>query len=439
MNNSENKTQLILSDQDQIRFRNWLELNIESITWEGRYTTEFDKFWNLLFPYDVSISEQFDKLRYSKALIKAGPLIAWFQWLIEKMTCYIFLYTNLSIREIALYSSQSESEIGLVLRDFFVQRFPHMEENFNEQFHMGTITSDQLDLTFAKLQKELDLPELLRGSLEDDIMTSLELTLYNDWNNLYSNIAKQDEKKQLDINKIKTKATFDKQIKFLWELGVLFMLGGLIILGLKFGNKWYEDYLIDKITIFEPNFFWLDKSLSFKKITPVPLQDIELNYKELESLEALENKNVFEKENTNSRFEVESDVILTSVDALPRDFTTAELEQSEYEELRKGGYRNSRYGRQKAYRVMVTTAEAKSVVGKLSKMLKNYGVEQADNVRPGTQIPGGYYFNLYVPRKLLKDFLSNVSAVEEAQILESKTRFGGPVGMNKVFIWIKTI
>lgn len=439
MENNKNNTQVILTEENQKRFRSWLELNVESITWEGRYTNEFDSFWNLLFPNDISISEQFAKLRYSKLSINSGPLISWFQWLTEKMTCFTFLNLGISIKEISYHSCQSHSEVGLVLRDFFVQHFPHMEESFNDQFHMGTITSEQLDLTFAKLKHDLQLPDLLRGSFEDDIMTSLELTLYNDWNTLYDDIVKKDEKKQLDVNKIKNKATFDKQIRFLWELGVLFMLGGLIILGLKFGNKWYENYLIDKITLFEPNFFWLDKSLTFKQVDPLQSQNIELNYKELESLEALENQNVFDKDDTSSRFDVESDVILTSVDALPRDFTTAELEQSEYEELRKGGYRDSRYGKQKAYRVMVTTAEARDVVVKLNKMLSNYGVKQVDNVKPGTQIPGGYYFNLYVPRKLLKDFLSNVSAVEEAQILESKTRFGGPLDMNKVFIWIKTI
>lgn len=439
MKKIDNAIDLILTDENQVRFRNWLELNIESITWEGRYTTEFDLFWNHLFAGDSLLSEQFAKLDYSMAIIQSGPIISWFQWMTEKFICYCFIYTNLSIREIALHSSRSESVIALILREFFVQRFPHLEDGLNDYFHMGTITSAQLDLTFKTLQKSLQLSDLLRGSLEDEIMTNLELTLYDDWNVLYEDVVKQGKEKQLNIEKIKHKASVDKQIKFIWELSILFLLGGLIILGLKFGNKWYEDYLIDKITLLEPNFFWLDKSLSFKEISPTEADGIELNYKELESLEALENRNVFSDDEKTTRFEVESDVILTSVDALPRDFTAAGLEQSEYEELRKGGYRDTRYGRQKAYRVMMTTAEAKLVVNQLSEMLEKYGVKKADNVRPGTQIPGGYYFNLYVPRKLLKGFLSSVSAVEDAQILESKTRFGGPFGMNKVFIWIKTI
>ena len=76
----------------------------------------------------------------------------------------------------------------------------------------------------------------------------------------------------------------------------------------------------------------------------------------------------------------------------------------------------------------------------VGQMLDEYGIKQVDNVKPGTEIPGGIYFNLFVPRNELKRFLKQVSSFEdESTILESKTVFGGPKGMDKVFVWIKSI
>mgnify|MGYP000324288662 FL=1 len=124
---------------------------------------------------------------------------------------------------------------------------------------------------------------------------------------------------------------------------------------------------------------------------------------------------------------------------MPKNFTSADLEKSIYEENRKGGYRNVRYGGRRAYRVMMTSESPDETKVKLINLLKKYNVKQVDNVKPGTEIPGGIYFNLHVPRKVLKEFLSNVSSVRESRILESKTVFGGPRGTNKVFIWIKQI
>ena len=164
-----------------------------------------------------------------------------------------------------------------------------------------------------------------------------------------------------------------------------------------------------------------------------------MSHKELEELEKLESKNVFNDDFEVKRFDVESDVVLTSVDALPKDFTVADLEQSDYEEVRKGGYRDVRYGRRKAFRVMMTSVNPVETKNKLIKLLDEYKVKQVDNVKPGTEIPGGIYFNIYVPREVISNFLSQVSSVETSTILESKTVFGGPAGTNKVFIWIKEI
>lgn len=420
-------------------FREWLELNIESITWEGRYVEDFERFWQNLFVPEESISFHANRILFAKKKASSGPLETWFGWLFDKFLCYVFLTQGLSLRNLASLTSVEEGRLSLILREFFIERYPHLEEEINSRFQLGNVTSPNLYLTFADLSQELGLEQAQRGSLGEEVLASLEVTLYPDWREIFESLVKVNEKENHQADSVKKRGTYKKQKKFFQELAILFLIGGMLILAIKVGNKYYEDYLAEKISLFEPNFFWLDKSLSFKAKDPVAASDVELSYKELEKLEKLESKKVFDDNIQTQRFDVESDVALTSVDALPKDFTVADLEQSDYEEVRKGGYRNSRYGRRLAYRVMMTSVDPALTKQKLLNVLQGFEVKQADNVKPGTHIPGGLYFNLYVQREDLKEFLSRVSNVEESTILESKTVFGAPKGTNKVFIWIKSI
>ena len=73
---------------------------------------------------------------------------------------------------------------------------------------------------------------------------------------------------------------------------------------------------------------------------------------------------VFKKE-----FETESEVILTSWDTLPRDFSTFDMELSGYEESEKGGFRDSRYGHKKVYRVMMKSADTLTTKNSLNKLI----------------------------------------------------------------------
>ena len=428
-----------LSDSDQENFKNWLELNLDSISWEGRYLPDFEEFWENLFLKDHSASFHVTRILFAKKKATSGPLVTWFNWLYERFLCFVFLNKDVSIRELSKIAQVNERKLSLILRDFFIERFPHLEDELNERFQVGNATSENLYLRFGELKEQLGLNEVMRGSLEDDILTNLEITLYPDWRIIFDQLKKMNQGNEAKVDLTDKKAVFKKQVRFFQELALLFLVGGLLIFTIKIGNKYYEDYLVKKISLFEPNFFWLDKSLSFKAKDPLVNKDVELSYKELENLEKIESKQVFDDTIQAKRFDVESDVTLTSVDSLPKDFTVADMEQSEYEEVRKGGYRNSRYGHRLAYRVMMTSVSPKETKQKLLDVLKYFEVKQADNVKPGTSIPGGLYFNLYVPQNDLKEFLSRVSEVEESTILESKTVFGAPYGTNKVFIWIKSI
>jgi hypothetical protein len=216
----------------------------------------------------------------------------------------------------------------------------------------------------------------------------------------------------------------------------------VIVFTLKNTNKWYEDYLVNKITLFEPNFFWLDKSLTYQEQDLLAQQQINLSNKELEELEKIEAKQVFSDERAESRFDPESDVVvLNSVDDVPKNFGEAETEQSEYEEKKDQNYRDSSYAstNKKAYRILMASVTPTEIKEKILPLMQSYGVSQVDNVKPGTQIPGGLYFNLQVPSKYLKDFMTKVTTLGEATIFESRSQGGDQAGKNRVFIWVKGI
>ena len=52
---SDEKT--VLQNSDAIQFQEWLQLDIESVSWQGRYEHEFNEFWTVLFSSGKSFGE----------------------------------------------------------------------------------------------------------------------------------------------------------------------------------------------------------------------------------------------------------------------------------------------------------------------------------------------------------------------------------------------
>lgn len=431
--------ELSLSQSDFDDFFKWLELNVSSITWEGRYHADFEDFWKNFFVPSITISRLQERFEYSKSVLKTGPLASWFSWLNQKFICYCFVKKGLNLREVSFQTSKNESEVALILRDFYFERFPYLEDELNDLFQISNVTSENIFITNKEIIEKFSIKQDITGCFEEDIMTSLEVTLYPEWKQYLINMKKHFYDQKFNLKKLKDKTSFNKQVRFIQEVAILFIIGGVIIVLLKFGNKKYEEYLSNKISLFQPNFFWLDKSLSYKKLQIDNDVDIELTSNEIEDLEEVENKpDLFKSEEAN-RYEVESDVTVTSLDDLPQRFEGADFEQSTYEEKRKGGFRDVGFGSRKAYRVMMNSVQPTDAKSKLNEVLSLYGVEQVDNVKPGKVIPGGIYYNLYVPIKNLREFFAKINTIEKTTIYESKIRTRVPYGKSKVFVWIKSI
>ena len=173
-----------------------------------------------------------------------------------------------------------------------------------------------------------------------------------------------------DFSRIKTNLSFTRQLKLFREILIFLLIGvGMVFAVQKLNKKW-EKSILDQISIYEPQLNWLDTSLSFQNNEANARQNFELGAKELDEVENKESQFDSLALADDVRYEVESDVVLTSWDALPKDFDAVELEQSEYEELKARGYRDSRYGNTKVYRVLMRSVDTNDSKVKLKKSVK---------------------------------------------------------------------
>jgi hypothetical protein len=431
--------EILFSGEDFAEFREWLSLNMEGITWQGKYKDEFEDFWSHFFVSGMSLTQMMKRFEYAIEKVKIGPLTSWFSWLQEKFLCYIFVSKEISIDELSGLSRIRAKHLANILRNFFTDNFPHLDDHFSEVFQIAHHASENLSLSFKKLDEDLNLSNNKFGSFEDDIMPSMEVTLYEEWGDFLTIMKKDFVSPEIDLNKIKKEASLRYQLHTIRDFIFFLAVGVVFIFVIKIGNEYYNNTLKKKISIYEPQFQWLDKTLTFKTATTdVVSESFKLDVDEIENI--VDSKfNIPKEFQEAERFETESEVILTSWDSLPKNFTVTELEQSKYEEIKKGGYRNTRFGNKKVYRVMMKSVDTFLSRKKLVNLLTKYAVKQADQVEPGLIVPGGVYYNLFVPRKFLKEFLAQVMDIDESILYESRTRGRNPVGKNKVFIWMKSI
>ena len=76
---------LHFTKEDFERFKEWIALDIESLTWQGKFRSDFDKFWNCFFVEGLSLSQLVDRFKYAHHESGIGPLQAWFKWMFDKL------------------------------------------------------------------------------------------------------------------------------------------------------------------------------------------------------------------------------------------------------------------------------------------------------------------------------------------------------------------
>lgn len=424
--------------QDFERFKEWIALDIDGLTWQGKFRDDFEKFWSCFFVDGLSLRQLVDRFNYAHDQCVIGPLQAWFNWMFEKLLCYVFIFRGANVITLSRETGLGVADISAILRNFFTEAFPGHDDELSQLFQITNVVSVGLHLDFESLKEQLNLPELVSGSHEDDVMPKMEVTLYEEWGRFLRKMEVDFFHPEFDFQKVKLNASLEKQLKFGKEVLILLLVGTALVYAIQQGNKFYENYLVDKIAVYEPQFKWLDRTLTFKSLDPKELKEVELDVDDIDRV--VESAPEFPGFEEEERFDTESEVQLTSLDSIPRDFSSADQETSGYEEERRTGYRESRYGNTTVFRVMMKSEDTINSRSRLDELLSTYSVTQVDNVKPGTPVPGGVYYNIFVPRIHLKEFLAQVMQIDEAVLYESKTRGkSNPPGKNKVFIWVKSL
>lgn len=431
--------EIVVSKKDIVDFQRWLNLDWDNLTWQGRYEKEFKRFWELLCLDEANLEKVLDKLSLAKKKIKAGPLYSWLMWLEEKILLYLFITRNVSLSELARQSQMPPNKVGLILRNFFIDLFPHLEEYFNIRFQVGNILSPNSELRFSEIEQDVSIPaHRVVGGHDDEVMRSLEVTLYPEWKELVELLEQKSSRSLFGLKDLTSNVNFNRQIRFLQEVIILFFVGWLVVFLVTKLNQWYELKLSDKISIYQPDFIRLNKSLVFKE--EVPHTQIQLQIKELEEF----TKDLLPNQNTevDDRLDTESEGSFASFEDLPRNLEESQAEVHALEELKKQqnmAYRDGVSGGNKVYRVMFNTVDALATGSFLAPLLQKYKITFVNKAKSFTSVPGGMYYNLHVPNENLKDFLVKVANRGDVDIFESHTKMGVIPGKNKVFIWVKEI
>ena len=147
---SEEQNKDILSESVLKAFQNWLALNTDELTWQGRYEEEFHDFWQIFFAEGMSYPQLIQRIEYAKETVKIGPLYSWFHWIRDRFIAYVYIFENVSLLELSQKLDVDYKDVAYVLRNFFNSFYPHLEDQFNEFFQVGHLCHPKLDLGKAK-------------------------------------------------------------------------------------------------------------------------------------------------------------------------------------------------------------------------------------------------------------------------------------------------
>ena len=89
---------------------------------------------------------------------------------------------------------------------------------------------------------------------------------------------------------------------------------------------------------------------------------------------------------------------------------------------------------------MMTSSNTYASRDQINELVKKYEGIPVGESRPGNDVPGGVYYNIYVPKNNFKDFMSEVMKVNQGKLFESNTSNVKNVpGKTRVFIMLKSI
>ena len=425
----------IFTRKDFNKFRHWVNIDVDSVTWSGEKLDDFEKFWFSFFLDGLSLGQLSSQFEYVIFKSKSGPLASWFRWIFEKFICFSFINKEITIYRLSKETKLSLPQVAVILRNFFVDFYPHLGGALSDMFQMNNIVDGNINRKYRSIKKQLAIKDQEFGTKKGDLMASIEAVVYPEWKMYFSGPKNNLFSSQTSIQRIKAKASLKQQIFFVRDLIILFTVAFIVFRFIEQTNKVYEKYLLDRIQRSGHQFDWSNEALSFQRDGKNDISDIPLSVEYLKEQQEY-GRNIASTE--EERFETESEVSLTSVENLPKNIdAAAQIDQNKKD---APGYRDSRYGTTKVYRVMMRSTDIILSKKKLDEMMRNYSTSRVEGGYENTYVPGGLYYNIFIPREYTGEFLAQVMEIDQAVLYESRTRnVRNERGKDKIFIWVKSL
>ncbi|MBF0299686.1 MAG: hypothetical protein HQK51_13250 [Oligoflexia bacterium] len=454
---------MLLYNEDHLQFKKWIfPLNhLESSNKNKNKVKEIEQFWQLFYTNELSLLDLSERYRYIFNKFNFGPQSLWFKWLYEMHICFIFIRKQMTIELISLELNIQPKDLVFILRDFFLRHYPNHEQFFNDKFSLSTFLTTNLQITFNDIEEKIQslgkIPPL--GIEDDDPDQNFDdLQSQKEWNSILRKLQKDfvhSKKSKIKLSSLLKRKYFWHQFVIFIELSLFVFLAFAAIMLLRFGLKSYENYGEKKLTLFAPDFLWPEQSMVYE----IPYQKNRItNFSDIEDVQKIREKkflpNTFDDD---IRFETESDLALTStedINSLPENFHNESSEESYKKSmLIRKEFRDEQEGKNKVYRLVMRTSNIKGTSKKIKSLITRYSADQINANQSSNKnnnqnqnqnnylklTAGGEYYNLYVPKEILKEFIANVSYMEDSVLYVSKSSRGSFIDKSKVFIWLKEI
>ena len=174
-----------------------------------------------------------------------------------------------------------------------------------------------------------------------------------------------------------------------------------------------------------------DTKLVFKSQEPPAKRKIDLKEDDFKRI----NENFGTPENQEF-LSPETEILATNIDLGQRNadkYSIFRFSNSEDD------FRDTQYGFYKSYRLLVNSSDVFASKSKILDLVKKFKITPVTNELVGNEIPGGVFFNLHVPSKNIETFVRELNLIDSVNVYISKSSRPSPVGMEKVFLWVKEI
>ncbi|MBP9674137.1 MAG: hypothetical protein KBD63_03505 [Bacteriovoracaceae bacterium] len=418
------KTERDIIFTEQALFAEWIGFHPAKVV-------DFNVFWTYLFE-EEKVSTIAYRLKFFKKKSRGTNLFLWMDLLEEKFIIYLFLFKELSLKEIIQTGKWKEDFVLMTMR-------MHLGAPLKEKLSFRSSLDPLFFYKRSDWEKWLGSPirELSTTSTEKFILDEQVFSspYFKKWTYPILMSQKVKKAKGSNLKKIlKGKFTFSYQFKFVREVLFFLLLSVGIISSLKWGNKMLQLSLSRKITFLDTDDTWTTQKNSFRE------ENVAIDPSEMATFGSMQEVQQLPKKISNKeRFSPETSVSEVAVNLIPKNLLQVKKEKSLYAESDKLVLHHSARGKKKSYRVLVNSADLQDFTTQIGPLIKSSQVTQAEQVELGKKLPGGLYYNLFIADEKISSFLQSLNEIAETSIYENETETVIPRGSGHLVIYVKEI